>query len=329
MEGWGWQSVHDPEMLPMVMERWKASIATGQLFEMDFPLRGSDGCFRWFLTRVFPLKDSSGKIVRWFGTNTDVSQMREAEERIRLLNASLEERVAKRTADLEAANKELEAFSYSVSHDLRAPLRGVDSFSRILIEDYAAKLDDEGKRLLSIVRGEAQRMGLLIDDLLSFSRMGRQELQVVECDVATLVQNVFKDLQATAGDRVLTADVKPLPIAFGDRAMLRQVVFNLLSNAVKFTRNQSAPAIEIGGSTTDGFNTYYVKDNGVGFDSRFTHKLFKVFQRLHTEEEFEGTGVGLALVQRIVHRHGGRAWAEGSLNQGATFYFALPTRKEV
>ena len=237
----------------------------------------------------------------------------------------------KRAAELigaRDANKELEAFSYSVSHDLRAPLRGIDSFSRIVLEDYGPQLDDEGRRLLNVICGEAKRMGQLIDDLLAFSRMGRQDMSTTKLDMTQMLQNTFDSLDENTRERVKHLNMKPLPPAFGDHAMIKQVLFNLVANAVKFAGNQPEILIEIGATSADGFNTYFVKDNGVGFDQKFVHKLFGVFQRLHTQEEFEGTGVGLALVQRIIHRHGGKVWAEGKINAGATFYFSLPNRKE-
>ena len=215
-----------------------------------------------------------------------------------------------------------------MSHDLRAPLRSVDSFSRIILEDYGPQLDSEGNRLLNVLCGEAQRMGRLIDDLLDFSRMNRQEIKSAQCDMTQLAQNVFNSLDEPLRSRIQHFNLKPLPPVYGDPAMLRQVLFNLLSNAVKFTGHEPAPVIEVGASSAEGKNTYYVKDNGVGFDQRYAHKLFGVFQRLHAENEFEGTGVGLALVQRIIHRHGGKVWAEGKLNAGATFYFTLPILKE-
>jgi two-component system sensor kinase len=226
------------------------------------------------------------------------------------------------------ANKELEAFSYSVSHDLRAPLRAIDGFTRILDEDYTARLDDEGRRLLGIICGEARRMGQLIDDLLAFSRMSRQQVEPAQIDMTALAQAMFDEHAAQAPGRQLRFKMQPLPPALGDRALLRQVLANLISNAIKYTRSRAVAEIEIGGRTEDGQSLYYVKDNGVGFDMRYAGKLFGVFQRLHTEAEFEGNGVGLALVQRVIHRHGGRVWAEGKLNEGSTFYFTLPIRKD-
>jgi len=234
--------------------------------------------------------------------------------------------VMERTAQLETANRELEAFSYSVSHDLRAPLRGIDSFSRMVIEDYGPKLDDEGRRMLNVVRSESQRMGQLIDDLLQFSRVGRLEMRLQCIDMTALVQAVITKLNLPPA-RQRQISLLPLPDAYGDRALIQQVWVNLLSNAVKFTSHQPAPFIEVGASFAQGLYTYQVKDNGAGFDARYVHKLFGVFQRLHTEDEFEGTGVGLALVQRIVHRHGGNVRAEGEVNKGATFYFSLPALK--
>lgn len=230
--------------------------------------------------------------------------------------------------ELEAANKELEAFSYSVSHDLRAPLRGIDSFSRMVIEDHGPKLDADGQRQLNVIRAEAQRMGQLIDELLSFSRLGRKEIKMETFDMTGLAQGVFDDLPAAARQRVKEFRLHPLPPAHGDRAMIRQVLVNLIDNAVKYSAPAEAPVIEVSGETVDGICTYRVKDNGVGFDPRYAHKLFGVFQRLHAEHEFEGTGVGLAIVQRVVHRHGGTVGAEGVLNHGATFSFSLPIKSQ-
>src|SRR5206468_1171525 len=201
---------------------------------------------------------------------------------------------------LEAANKELEAFSYSVSHDLRAPLRGIDGFSRILAEEYKAKLDEEGKRLLGIIQTETQRMGRLIDELLNFSRLGRQPMRTSVLDMTALAKSVLEEIVTRHTERKPEADLKPLPAARGDQALMRQVFFNLLSNAVKFTRHREVARIQIGSESDSEQNMYYVKDNGVGFDAKYSNKLFGVFQRLHSEEEFEGTGVGLALVQRII-----------------------------
>ncbi|HEV2692664.1 MAG TPA: PAS domain S-box protein [Verrucomicrobiae bacterium] len=322
MEGWGWQNVHDPAVLPKVMAGWTTAIGAGKPFEMEFPLRGADGKFRAFLTRAQPVKDPAGRVVQWCGTNTDVEDLKQVEEKIQQLNTELEQRVTERTAQLEAANKELEAFSYSVSHDLRAPLRGVDGYIQMLQEDCAGQLDAEGNRLLGVVSSEAKRMGRLIDDLLTFSRLGRAHMAKAEIDTTALARSVFENLTETGP--VPRFELKPLPPTQGDLGMLRQVFVNLLSNAIKFTRHQPAPLIEVGSRNGEAVTVYFVKDNGVGFDEKYGHKLFGVFQRLHSEDEFEGTGVGLALVQRVIQRHGGKVWAEAKPNQGATFYFTLP-----
>jgi PAS domain S-box-containing protein len=524
VEGWGWQSVHDPAVLPGVMEAWRGAIGGGNTFLMEFPLRGANGQFRTFLTSVQPLKDAAGRVVQWFGTHTDVEELKQVEERVTQLNAELEQRVADRTAQLEAAvtelshgraelkslfeslpglylvltpeleivavsdayltatmttregilgrhlfeifpdnpddpetralasmeasidrvmrdgipdtmaiqkhdirrpdgvfeerywspinspmfgadrqikylvhrveevtefvrqraqlsvdapgpsarmqqmeaeifqssqklqaanlqleaaNRELEAFSYSVSHDLRAPLRGVSGYVRMLQEDCAELLGPEGHRLLDVVSSEAKRMGQLIDDLLAFSRLGRVRMERRAVDMSELARAVFAGLISSGPELAPRFELKPLPAAQGDLAMLRQVFVNLIGNAIKFSRHQQAPVIEVGCTdrprspraadskmpsgpvgAAGSENTYYVKDNGAGFDEKYSHKLFGVFQRLHSEDEFEGTGVGLALVQRVIQRHSGSVWAEGRPGEGATFYFTLPVREE-
>ena len=234
-----------------------------------------------------------------------------------------EKELIKRTTQLETANKELEAFSYSVSHDLRAPLRAIDGFSRVLLEEYKDKLDDEGKRYLNIVRDNTQKMGQLIEDLLALSRLGRKEMQVSRIDMAKLAKTVFDELKDANPGRNIQLEIKTLPPANGDQAMIHQVFVNLISNAIKFTKFKENAIIEIGSIARMNENVYYVKDNGVGFDMQYLNKLFGVFQRLHSAEDFDGTGVGLAIVQRIIHRHGGKVWAEGKVNEGATFYFNL------
>ena len=256
----------------------------------------------------------------------------EAQERSRLaaelrqLNEGLEQRVATRTSELEAANHELESFSYSVSHDLRAPLRSLDGFSRILIEDFAGELSETPRHYLEIVRSSAQQMGRLVDDLLAFSRLGRQSLKKQPVDVTVLVRQVIESLQLEQGDRRAQFVVGDLPVWQADLSLLRQVFVNLIGNSLKFTRHRDPAVIEIGcrhESSASGEVICFVRDNGAGFDMQYADKLFGVFQRLHRAEDYEGTGVGLAIVERIVHRHGGRVWAEAEVDKGATFYVAL------
>lgn len=229
-------------------------------------------------------------------------------------------------AKLEAANQELESFSYSVSHDLRAPLRAVDGYSRVLEDEYGQSLDGEGRRLLGVIRDSSAKMGTLIDDLLEFSRLGRKPITATEVEMQALVKEVLDGLRATVGD-INPCRVESLPSAWCDAALLRQVWVNLLSNAFKFAGKREQPKITVTGHADGMENLYSVSDNGAGFDMRYYDKLFGVFQRLHRTEEFPGTGVGLAIVQRIVVRHGGRVWAEASPDRGATFYFTLPTEK--
>jgi PAS domain S-box-containing protein len=255
----------------------------------------------------------------------DVTERRRAEQEILCLNAELEARVRLRTAELEAANQDLEAFSYSVSHDLRAPLRTVDGFSQAVLEDFGPQLPDEGQRLLQTIRVGAQRMGKLIDDLLAFSRLGRQALNNrVTTDMAELVRQALDELGPERQRRGVDLRIAELAPAEADLPLIKQVWINLLSNALKYTRNREMAIVEVGSTVEEGENVYFVRDNGTGFDMRYAKKLFGVFQRLHRSEDFEGTGVGLAIAQRIVQRHGGRIWAEAAVEQGATFRFTLP-----
>jgi PAS domain S-box-containing protein len=454
MEGWGWQSVHDPVVLPQVLDRWNASIATGTPFDMVFPLRGADGVFHPFLTRVVPLRDLDGKIVRWFGTNTDIREQKKAEDvlrqaseqrrlaleaaglgawdyrfeagevfwddacchmfgvpagtitddeaisrihsedraatrealaqaiadagggayhnefrvvwadgsvhwilshgrvyfegeggmrrpvrfigvnmditerknadlEIQLLNAQLEQRVRQRTAQLEATNKELEAFSYSVSHDLRAPLRGIDGWSLALADDYAGRLDERAQRYLSRIRSETQRMGVLIDDMLELSRLTRVEMQFVPVDLTAIAWKIAAKLTEANADRHIEFVIEPGLTGTGDARLLEIALTNLISNAVKFTTPRALARIEFGQTSDNGPPTFHIRDNGAGFDMAYAPKLFRAYKRLHRASEFPGTGIGLATVQRVIHRHFGKVWAEGQVGQGATFHFTI------
>jgi PAS domain S-box-containing protein len=450
MKGSGWTSVHDPKALLAVLEDWKNAIAGGKPFEMDFPLRAADGVFHPFLTRVMPVRDQSGKVVRWFGTNTDITAqrmtedaLRENQERLQLaqqvarigtfewnlktgvnqrtpeleamyglpsgglaasrniwmdlvspqdrdlagqylreametgrfeaewrviwpdgtthwlsgralvskddaqqpqrvsgaiadvtdrkqaeldvlrINSELEERVRQRTIQLEAANRELEAFAYSVSHDLRAPLRGIDGWSLALLEDYGARMDDAGRQYLNRVRSETQRMGHLIDDMLQLSRVNRGEMKADPVDLASLATGIAAKLRDAQPERSMEFMIEPHLVASGDGRLLDIALTNLLSNAAKFTGTREKAVIEFGRLEKEGEMAFYVRDNGVGFDMAHTGNLFGAFQRLHKASEFPGTGIGLATVQRVVRRHGGRVWAEARLDRGATFWFTL------
>ena len=320
-----WARMVVPEDIKEQESRLQHSIETCGQEQSEFRIvRASDKSVRIIYATQMAIPGPDGRTERVIGINLDITERKLAEEKIRNLNEDL----LSRAAELERANRELEAFSYSVSHDLRAPLRAVDGFSRMLAEDYSAKLDDEGRRMIGVICSEARRMGRLIDDLLTFSRLGRQKIESVQIDMGALAREVYEELAKLETGRQLKLDLHPLPPAWGTEAMIRQVWMNLIGNALKFTKGREIAEIEIGArEVSEGEWNYYIKDNGVGFDMRFVDKLFGVFQRLHSQQEFPGTGVGLALVQRVVERHGGRIWAEAEVDHGATFSFTLPNPK--
>jgi PAS domain S-box-containing protein len=287
---------------------------------VDYRIIRPDGTVRYLHAHGKSILDDAGRPLRLVGTLQDVTERKEAEKAIHELNQELQARMG----DLATVNKELEGFSYSVSHDLRAPLRAIDGFSRMLIEDYADRIDAEGRRYLNVIIANAHKMGQLIDDLLAFSRMGRKALESTSLDMEKMARQVYSDLREQYPDRAIELRLGSLPAGRGDPAMYQQVFVNLISNAIKYSRGRNPAVVEIDARVEPGETVYYVRDNGVGFEMEYAHKLFGVFQRLHTSQEFEGTGVGLALVQRIVQRHGGRVWAEGKPGVGATFYFTQP-----
>ncbi len=302
-------------------------IERGQEYNLEFDIITHDTQKRKTVISIAELeKDTKGLPLKVTGVIHDITDRKQAEVEIRQLNEELEQRVAERTAQLEAANKELEAFSYSVSHDLRVPLRAVDGYTRILVEDYESALTAEGQRVCGIIRNETRRMGQLIDDLLAFSRLGRTMMQPVLIDMAQLVKSVFSDLTTAESREQLDFRMGDLPPAVGDPALIRQVWINLLANALKFSAKRERAVIEVGSQQGGRETVYWVRDNGAGFDMQYADRLFSVFQRLHSQREFAGTGVGLAIVQRVIHRHGGRIWAEGEVDRGATFYFTFPRK---
>jgi len=266
-------------------------------------------------------KDELGALTDAF--NQMLEQIEEQDRYLSEFNRNLEQKVDDRTAELEKVNKEQEAFSYSISHDLRAPLRGIVGFTAMLEERYGNQLDAEAGRILGIIRSNTLRMGVLIDDLLGFSRLGRQEIIKKNIDTGELVKQVIAE---AGGDGAVTWKIGELPPSFCDINTIRQVWINLVSNAVKYSRNSEPPVVEIGALQDKEQVTFFVKDNGAGFDPKYLDKLFKVFQRLHSTAEFEGTGIGLAIVEKVISKHGGRVWAEAEKNKGATFYFSLPVQ---
>jgi signal transduction histidine kinase len=252
------------------------------------------------------------------------ARRRQAEEEIHRLNEELEARVKARTAELEIANKELDAFSSSVSHDLKAPVRAIEGFSRILMHKYSATLESEPLRMLNIINSNTRRMSQMIDDLLTFSRTSRKKVGKAEINLYAMTTKVFEQIRHQTPERDIKITIGELPPAMGDPSLTEQVMVNLLANAIKFTRSRKTAVIEVGGHTEGKETIYYVKDNGAGFNEKYAHNLYGVFQRLHSYDDYEGTGIGLAIVKRIIERHGGRVWAEGKVDQGATFYFTLP-----
>ena len=327
--GDGWLSAVHPDDRDALLARWHRAVQTGGEQTARYRLKRADGVYRWHVGRAAPLRKDNGDIAMWVGTMTDIDDIRRAEEALRTLNADLEQRVQARTAELEAANQELEAFSYSVSHDLRAPLRHVQGYVEMLTESAGNQLSDKSQRYLKTIGDATVEMGDLIDGLLSFSRIGRVQMAERRVLLDEVVRSVIDGLQMATGDRDIQWQIGPLPAVQGDPSLLKQVYSNLIGNAVKYTSRRDRAVIEIGrAGDEDGRSVLFVRDNGAGFDMRYAHKLFGVFQRLHSSDEFEGTGIGLATVRRIVARHGGRTWAEGEPGVGAVFYLTLQPSPE-
>ena len=440
MEGWGWQSVHDPEVLPKVLEQWQISIATGKPFDMVLPLRGADGQFRQFLTRVMPLKDSHGNVLRWFGTNTDITErqraeeaLRESEERLRFaldtchigawdldlvdhtayrslghdrifgylellpewtlemflqhvlpeyrteIEAMLREAMATQSdwsfecrirradgqirwiwaagrqpvnvvggrhrmagivqditerkeaeealrrmnEDLERSNRELEEFAYISSHDLQEPLRQVANFSEMLAKEYQQRLDERALRYFGYITAGAKRMQSLVNDLLSYSRVGQAEIPKVPASLEDILKATLNDLQTLIQESSADISFDPLPTLKVHPNQMALLLQNLMANSIKF-RNEQSPRIHLSARQEGGEWVISIRDNGIGFDPQYAETIFKVFKRMHSQEKYPGTGIGLAICKKIVERHGGRIWAESQLGHGATFYFTIP-----
>lgn len=338
-------------------EGYKLVFEKGMVRDYLLSIRNASGQITEVLYNASLYKNEAGEVQGIFAAARDVTQLRRIERELKQAHNELEQRVEERTKELQRANealqsevserkeveklielrtkllemtnKELESFSYSVSHDLRAPLRAIDGYARMILRDHRDKLDDNGRRKFDLIRTNTQMMGKLIDDLLSFSRLGRLELNMTKLDMESLVNDVWMELQIINPDRKITFQINHIPPAWGDRILIKQVYSNLLSNALKYTKLKNQAYVETGGYTEKDESIYYVKDNGVGFEMDYYEKLFGVFQRLHSADHYEGTGVGLAIVQRIIHRHGGRVWAEGKVDEGAIFYFALHQKQSI
>lgn len=306
MVGWGWRSVHDPEILPEVMERWTASIRTGENFEMVFPLRRADGSFRQFLTRILPIRDEDGRIVRWFGTNTDITGQKQVEKELRNANADLEQ------------------FAYSASHDLQEPLRTVKIFSQLLAAKAKGKLDVSSLEYLENVISGATRMEDLLRDLLCYARTTRLEKPAEATDANHAVQAALSTLKGAIAESGAIIDSGPLPSLHVHPIQLEQVFQNLISNAIKYRRPGVTPVVRIRAKKLNAEWLLSVTDNGIGIEAQYKERIFGIFKRLHTSDTYSGTGIGLALCQRIIERYNGRIWVESKAGEGSTFYFTLP-----
>ncbi len=305
--------IENTEMFGNLKRCMKERTSLAMENEFQYP----NGNKSWFKLRMEPVPEGV------FILSEDITNDKKNQEELKLYRKNLEQMVKVRTEQLEVANKELESFSYSVSHDLRAPLRAIDGFSKMLIETYGNKFDETGNRWLDIVRKNTQQMGQLIDDLLQFSRTGRKDVSPVDIDMRSLFYSIYNELTDNISGRKINFVLKEMPIIKADQALIKQVIVNLLSNAIKFTKNKEEAEIEAGSYKDNNDIVFYVKDNGAGFDMGYKDKLFGVFHRLHRMEDFEGTGVGLALVNRIIKKHNGKVWADAKVNEGATFYFSL------
>lgn len=325
--GYGWLEQLHPDDQERTIAEWNKKVKSCEIFDIEFRIRRKDGEYHWFQTRAVPLRNTENNITKWLGANTDIDSIRKAEAQLINYNKDLEQSVIKRTEQLEMANKELEAFSYSVSHDLRSPLRSVHGFSNILMQDYGKELDDEGRRICGIISSSAVQMSQLIDDLLNFSRIGRTSMNPTQLDMGSIAASVISELKTMPENNKVKFTLPKLLNAWGDSNLMKHVWKNLLANAVKYSSKAEIPKIIIKSCREGDTIIYSVRDNGVGFDMGYVDKLFGVFQRLHSEAEFEGNGVGLAIVQRIVMKHGGRVWAEGKVGEGAVFYFTLPHKE--
>ena len=313
-----------PDDAAILNQTFGAAIQSQSVYELEHRIIKPDGSIRWVFDRAYPYFDQNGNLARYVGATLDITDRKQAEENIRILNEDLEKRVNERTAQLEAANKELEAFSYSVSHDLRSPLRHINGFAEILSKQHFENLPEDAREHLNTITIAAKKMGTLIDDLLSFSRTARTEMKKSNFTMNKVVDEALAQINHTVMNRKIDWKISQLPEIYGDYNLLRQVWINLIENAVKYTRARENTVIEIAFTESDKETVFHIKDNGVGFDMKYANKLFGVFQRLHSSSQFEGTGIGLANVQRIILRLGGKTWAEAEPDKGATFFFSIP-----
>jgi PAS domain S-box-containing protein len=305
-----------------IRDLW-ATIARGKVWHGEIKNKAKDGSFYWVDTTIMPFLNEQGKPRQYVAIRADITARKAAAAEIVQLNAELEQRVAKRTSELKLANQELEAFSYSISHDLRAPLRAMGGFARILEKEFSGEISPDARKALERIRNNVTKMSQLIDGLLDFSSLNWMPVVKKEIDPAAIARGVFDELRPETGNRHIDIEINKLPPCEADANLLKQVYVNLATNALKYSRHRDPAVIRVGWRKEKGRGAYFVQDNGAGFDMKYADKLFRVFQRLHGADQFEGTGVGLAIVQRIVQRHGGHIWAQAEVDHGATFYFTL------
>ena len=312
MEGWGWQKVHHPDYVKSVTEEWSTSIKEGKPYDNIFPLKGKDGNYRWFLTRITPIKDSKGKIQRWFGTNTDITERKIREEELEITMKKLEQ-----------SNKELEQFAYITSHDLREPLRMITSFLQLLERRYKDKLDEDANEFIEFAVDGAKRLDRMTNDLLQYSKITSQKRENIPVNFEHVLEHALTNLKVPVEENnaIITHDL--LPTINVDEQLMVQLFQNLIGNAIKY-RSQETPKIHISATKEKNKYLFSIKDNGIGMSPKHLEKIFTIFQRLHTQEEYEGTGIGLAIAQKIVHQQGGQIWVESELGKGSTFYFNIP-----
>ena len=319
-----WVECSHPDDEARCRDIYSGAFDRRETFSMEHRLRRYDGEYRWIINDGCPRYGSNGEFIGYIGQCLDITERKLAEAEILKFSKTLEQHVEERTEQLLAANRELEAFSYTVSHDLRAPLRGIHGFTQILMEDFSGKLDHEGKRICSVIQENSLKMANLIEDLLGFSRLSRIDIQRSAVNMNQLAASVFQEIADVEMQKRTKLQIGNLCNVCADPILIHQVWANLISNAIKYSSGKGKINISISCRNEDGKCIFCIRDNGAGFEMKYVDKLFGVFQRLHSEKDFEGTGVGLAIVKRIVERHGGEVWAVGEVDKGATFYFSLP-----
>lgn len=316
MRGWGWEKVHHPDHLEAVKLKWTAHLRRGESWEDTFPLRGKDGAYRWFLSRAFPIKNTHGEIVSWFGTNTDITEQKHSEE-------ELERLVGERTARLQDTIGELEAFSYSISHDMRAPLRAMQGYAKVLLEDYGATLDASGQKYLDRIQRASNRLDLLIQDVLAYSKVAKGEIALHPVDVERLLEDIIISHPEFQEPRAKVIVARPLPVICGHEAYVTQCVTNLLGNAVKFVPEGQTPTVQIRGEDLGDKVRLWFEDNGIGIDPAHFVRIFEIFGQVHPEKRFGGTGIGLAIVRKAVQRMNGEVGVESQAGKGSRFWILL------